>query len=66
MKTVKIKDGWHITDNVSALKIRSKNGKYLSRIHIEHTGKKPICDNRDFYFKLETGKFDGTGSDINQ
>lgn len=60
---VKIKDGFHITDKVSGLKISIKNGKSLSCIHIEHIGK-PICNNRDFYFEMDSGKFDGTGSAV--
>ena len=60
---MQIDNNWHFEDSVTGLKLKVIPGKNLDRLHIENI--QSGCSNRDLWFNKE-GKFDGTGSAINE
>lgn len=61
-ETIKIVDGWEISDSVSGLKITVSKGIKENRLHIEHISM-PIVKSRDFWFDAD-GNSTGLGADL--
>lgn len=55
---------WKFQDLVTGIRITITEGKGLNVIHLDLPDELPKVRNRDFYFDKE-GKFDGTGSSVN-